>query len=387
MARPVVASYCTTFLKPEMLHIYRQISGLRGFDTFVICKERKSQDRYPFADVEVKPKVRSNFVRRFWLKHVRHEPPIVYRGEYGVLDAIMKRRHADLMHVYFGHTGVHLLPFIERWPRPAVVSFHGMDVQPREDQPGYADRLALLLRTVPLALARSKSLMDRLVELGCPAENVRLNRTGIPMDTFPFLGRQAPADGAWHLVQACRLIEKKGLPATLTAFAGFAARYPLARLTLAGDGPMDAQLRKLAGDLGIGERVDFRGFVGEDELCQLFHHAHIFLHPSQMTADQNQEGIPNAMLEAMATGLPVVATRHGGIPEAVEDGVSGLLVAERDADGLRDHLLALAAEPARWLAMGEAAAKSVRAEFEAGAAIRRLEDVYLEAIAKGKGKP
>ena len=175
-----------------------------------------------------------------------------------------------------------------------------------------------------------------------------------------------------------------GLPATLTAFAGFAARYPMARLTVAGDGPLESQLRVLAGELGVTDRVDFRGFVGEAELCGLFHDAHFFLHPSQMTADHNQEGIPNAMLEAMATGLPVLATRHGGIPEAVEHGVSGLLVEERDADGLRDHLLALAAEPARWTAMGEAAARSVRAEFEAGAAIARLEDVYLEAMAKGK---
>ncbi|MFM7182751.1 MAG: glycosyltransferase [Verrucomicrobiales bacterium] len=384
MPKPVVASYCTTFLKPEMLHIYRQITGLDRYDTFVICKERRCEDRYPFSDIELKPKVRSNFIRRFWLKHILKEPPIVYRGEYGVLDAILKRRHADLLHVYFGHTGVHLLPFIQRWPRPSVVSFHGMDVQPRGDQPGYVERLSTLLREVPLALARSQSLLDRLIELGCPPENVRLNRTGIPMDKFPVVRREVPADGAWHLVQACRLIEKKGLPVTLEAFAGFAARYPKARLTLAGDGPLEARLRARAGEMGIADRVEFRGFLGESDLCRLYHEAHIFIHPSQMTADQNQEGIPNAMLEAMATGLPVLATLHGGIPEAVENGITGLLVPERDADGLRDHLLALAAEPARWIAMGEAAATSVRAEFEASAAIRRLEAVYDEAIEKGK---
>ena len=80
---PTVASYCTTFLKPEMMHIYRQITGLRGFDTFVIAKERQCAERFPFDDVELQPKVRSNFVRRFWLKYVKREPPIVYRGEYG----------------------------------------------------------------------------------------------------------------------------------------------------------------------------------------------------------------------------------------------------------------------------------------------------------------
>ena len=385
MDRPVVASYCTTFLKPEMLHIYRQITGFQRVATFVICRDRLCEDRYPFADVEIKPRVRSNFVRRFWLKYIRREPPIVYRGEYGVLEAILARRHADLMHVYFGHTGVHLLPFLQRWPRPAVVSFHGMDVQPRADQPGYAAALESLLQAVPLVLARSRSLMDRLEALGCPAGKIRLNRTGIPLDKFPFHERTAPAHGAWHLVQACRLIEKKGLPVTLEAFAAFAARHPSARLTIAGDGPLRAALAKQAAALGVADRVRFAGFLDEGALRALFHEAHIFLHPSQITADHNQEGVPNAMLEAMATGLPVLATRHGGIPEAVDHGRTGLLAAERDAAELLDHLLALTGSPDRWAAMGRDASASVRREFDQRASIRRLEDAYFEALALGKG--
>ena len=72
---PTVASYCTTFLKPEMLHIYRQVTGLQRYDTFVVCKERQCEDSYPFDDVEIAPWARSNFVRRFHLKYIRQEPP------------------------------------------------------------------------------------------------------------------------------------------------------------------------------------------------------------------------------------------------------------------------------------------------------------------------
>ena len=94
--RKTVASYCTTFLKPEMLHIYRQVTGLRRFRTFVIARERKGEDRFPFDDVELQPNLRSNFLRRFWLKHIKGAPPIVYRGEYGLIEKILKRRRADL---------------------------------------------------------------------------------------------------------------------------------------------------------------------------------------------------------------------------------------------------------------------------------------------------
>src|SRR6188768_3062141 len=99
-----------------MLHIYRQITGLSRCDTFVICTERQSEELFPMPEngVEQAPGVKSNFLRRFWLKYIKKEPPIVYRGEYGVLARLLGRRHSDLMHVYFGHTGVHLLPFIQR---------------------------------------------------------------------------------------------------------------------------------------------------------------------------------------------------------------------------------------------------------------------------------
>ncbi|MCF6313687.1 MAG: glycosyltransferase, partial [Verrucomicrobiales bacterium] len=386
MSKPVLASYCTTFLKPEMLHIYRQVSSLHKFETFVIAKERRSEDRFPFDAVEIHGKVRSNFIRRFWLKYVKKEPAIVYRGEYRILERALQKHGADLMHVYFGHTGVHLLPFIKRWKHPVVVSFHGMDVQPRADQPGYLDRLKDLLQTLPMVMARSQSLKQRLIDLGCDESKIRLNRTGIPMEGFPVVERPAPQDGAWRLIQACRMVEKKGLDDTLEVFAKLLKSYPQARLTLAGDGPLMQQTVDLAQRLGISERVDFPGFLSSEQLRDLYHEAHIFIHPSRLTEDQNQEGIPNAMLEAMATGLPVVATLHGGIPEAVQQGVTGLLVAERDRDGLLSELEKLVKDDDARQQMGRAAAASMRAEFEQSAQVARLEGYYQELLDDWKGR-
>jgi colanic acid/amylovoran biosynthesis glycosyltransferase len=377
---PTVASYCTTFLKPEMLHIYRQITGLRAWQTFVITKERKCEDLYPMPEgaVELAPAVRSNFIRRFWLKYIKREPPIVYRGEYGVLAKILERRHADVLHVYFGHTGVHLLPFLKRWPGPSVVSFHGMDVQARAHDPSYEPRLRELLQTTTLVLARSNSLLDRLRELGCPESKLRVNRTGIPMDQFAKIARTAPTDGSWRFVQACRLIEKKGLDDALHAFARFVKINPTAHFTIAGEGPLLEPLTKLRDELGLTSNVTFAGFLKGGALCRLYHESHLFIHPSRITEDGNQEGIPNAMLEAMATGLPVIATLHGGIPEAVRNGVTGLLVPERDVDGLFDSMLKLTS--GLWPTMSEAAAADVREQFESTAQIAKLEAVYDEAM-------
>ena len=369
-----------------MLHIYRQVTGLDRWATFVVAKDRREEGRYPFEDVEVPPAVKSNFMRRFWMKYIKKEPPIVYRGEYGALAGVLGRRDADLLHIYFGHTGVHLLPFIRRWPKPVVVSFHGADVRPRADRPGYLDDLKQLLVELPLVMARSESLKARLMDLGCAEEKIRINRTGIPMDAFPVVEREFPGDGNWHFVQACRLIEKKGLRTAFKAFARFAKERAGARFTIAGVGPMQGELEELAGELGVAGKIEFVGFLSEAELGELFASAHAFVHPSQVTEEQDQEGVPNAMLEAMATGLPVLATKHGGIPEAVDDKKAGLLVEERDDVGVAAAMESLAADETLWRALGNSAAVDVRMRFGQAEQIANLERIYDEAVLIHEGK-
>jgi colanic acid/amylovoran biosynthesis glycosyltransferase len=357
MAKRVVASYCTTFLKPEMLHIYRQVRSLHEFDTFVMTKALQNIELFPFRDIELIPKPRSNPLRHGWLKWVKQKPAILYRGEYQMLSKLLERRGADLMHIYFGHTGVHLLPFIERWHKPCVVSFHGADVAEKKDIRDYGPKLKSLFDAVPLVLARSKSLAERLLTLGCPPERLRINRTGVPLHEFPFIRRDAPADGRWRFMQACRLIPKKGVATSLCAFAIFQK------------------------ELGIVSKVHFRGFLSQKELFDLYASSHCFLHPSETPPDQNQEGIPNSILEAMATGLAVLATKHGGIPEAVEEGRSGMLVEERDFEALAAAMKNLVRSPFAFREMGALASESVAANFEQREQIRQLESHYDEAIA------
>lgn len=377
---PVVASYCSTFLKPEMLHIYRQVTGLREFQTFVLTKSHENAETFPFAPVDVLPRPRINFLLRFHRKYLRRMESVFYRGEYDQLCAALDRRRADLMHVYFGHTGVHLLAFIRNWPKPTVVSFHGMDTMLREGDTRYNERLTQLLQSLPMVFARSESLADRLVELGAARERIRINRTGIPMDAFPFSLREPPADGAWHFVQACRLIEKKGLDVTLQAFARFRAEMPNARLTVAGEGRLLENLRELAAQLGIEQAVRFAGFQGQVDLATLYRDAHVFVHPSQTTDGLDQEGVPNAMLEAMATGLPVLATRHGGIPEAVTDGHEGFLTPERDVEGVLASMRTITGDAGLLRQMSGAAGESARERWEQSRAIAQLEGYYRELL-------
>ena len=381
MSRRVIASYCSSFLKPEMLHIYRQVKALRGVRTFVVTKEVQNPERFPFRDIEVIPKRRMNLLRHGWLKFVKRRPPIVYRGEYQTLDSLLERHSADLMHIYFGHTGVHLLPFIQQWDKPCVVSFHGADVALKQDIRDYPTKLRCLFDAVPLVFARSQSLADRLVQLGCPAEKLRINRTGVPLNEFSFVHRQAPQDGKWRIIQACRLIPKKGVATSLRAFAIFKKDNPEAEFYIAGKGPLQPELEMLAAGLGVFRDVHFVGFLSQSKLMELYASSHLFLHPSETPPDQNQEGVPNSILEAMAPGLPVAATKHGGIPEAIDHGRTGWLVPEEDHVALASAMQKIARSPDVLTEMGLRAREAVANRFEQEAQIDQLESFYEEAIA------
>ena len=200
------------------------------------------------------------------------------------------------------------------------------------------------------------------------------------MTEWEFVDRPEPADGAWRLFQACRLIEKKGIDVAIRAFAEIHQRFPNATFRIAGEGPLLEPMEQMAAELGIADAVQFVGFLDQVGLKREMAEAHVFVHPSRIGADGNQEGVPNSMLEAMASGLPVVATHHGGIPEAVEHGVSGWLVQEDDWEGLASGLLSILQDDALRRRLANGAREGVEAKFSRQSQIEALERNYGEVL-------
>jgi colanic acid/amylovoran biosynthesis glycosyltransferase len=366
------------------LHTYRQITALERCRPVVIAQKREQAGRYPFEPIYIVPKPATHFLRRFWFRQMRDVPWQISDRELRALQTILSKTAASLLHIYFGQIAVHLLPLIRSWKKPSIVSFHGADVTVDMNKPAYHEATLRMLDAVKLVLVRSESLRRAVIDLGCDERKIEIQRTGIPLDEFSFRERNfVTAAIEWRFVQAGRLIEKKGLPVTLRAFALFLRQHPNANLTISGEGPLLGQLQKLSGELNIDNRVSFTGFVSQEQLREIYDESHIFLHPSQTGHDGNQEGIPNSMLEAMASGLPVFATQHGGIPEAIENGVSGVLVPERDHEKLAAALLDAVKHPGYLSRTALNGAGFVRKNFDLRPQAQRLEDTYLKIISRG----
>ncbi|HEX4086377.1 MAG TPA: glycosyltransferase [Chthoniobacteraceae bacterium] len=377
--KPIAAQYCATFLKPEMEHIYRQITALRAYQPVVLTQRRENAGRFPFEAVISLRRPWTRELRRFWQKTLLGGPLLISRREARALGGALRHCRASLLHVYFGHIGVHLLPFLQKARLPLIISFHGADAGVDVVKRSHLRPLRRLFDVAALILPRSQAIAEDLIQLGCPPEKIRLHRTGIPLDRFPFTQRYLPENGQWRFFQACRLIPKKGLETTLRAFAQFHRRFPGSRLTIAGEGPLAEPLRDLAAELNVASTVSFPGFVSQAKLRDLFYQSHVFLHPSVTGPNGDREGVPNTILEAMATGLPIAATQHGGIPEAVRHGETGLLVPEQSDGDLAAAMLSMASDPAQFSAMSANAARTVAAEWEIHAQTRLLEALYDEA--------
>jgi|CXWL01.1.fsa_nt_gi colanic acid/amylovoran biosynthesis glycosyltransferase len=247
---------------------------------------------------------------------------------------------------------------------PIATVFHGKDMS------AYLDRrpnaYAHLLRHGDLHLPISDVWREKLLGLGAPVERTLVHRMGVDVSRFVEAPRTLAAGEPVRFIGVGRMVEKKGFDDAIAAFAAFRAApgAPSATLTLIGDGALRASLEAQARGLGLGGAVRFAGLLPHAKVAEELARAHVFVLSSRTARSGDMEGIPVALMEAMAQGMPALATRHSGTPELVEHDVSGLLCAEGDRAGLAANMGAMARAPERWPAMGAAGAAKVRAEFD-----------------------
>jgi colanic acid/amylovoran biosynthesis glycosyltransferase len=284
------------------------------------------------------------------------------------LAAFRRTRPAVVMAEY-GTTGVYIMEACRVAKVPLVVHFHGYDASVRQvletNQAAYRE----MFRSAAAVVAVSRAMEARLLAIGAPRESLHYNPCGVDVANF---GGATPANSAPTFVAVGRFVEKKAPHLTLLAFAEVVRRHPEARLRMIGDGPLKPVCEDLAHGLGIKDAVTFLGPQPPEVVQREMREARAFVQHSVEAASGDCEGTPVAVLEAGASGLPVIATRHAGIPDVVVEGRTGLLVDERDVRGMAEHMCRLVADPNYADELGRAARDRIGHEFTMDRSIDRL---------------
>jgi colanic acid/amylovoran biosynthesis glycosyltransferase len=277
----------------------------------------------------------------------------------------MQKDPYDIIHCHFGPVGNHILRLKEMGAITGklITTFHGYDISTYlEDKDAriYED----LFSEGDLFLPISRRWKQKLIELGCKEDKIKVHRMGVDLSKFQLCTRSISKNKTVNILTVARLVEKKGIEYGIMAVAKLLKNYPDVVYRIAGDGPLREELEDLIHHLKVDENVHLLGPAEQHEIVDLMINSDILLAPSVTAKDGDQEGIPVVLMEAFATGLPIISTYHSGIPELVQDGISGFLVSERDIEGLCEKLIDLISKSELRLEMGLAGRKCVEAEYD-----------------------
>ena len=295
------------------------------------------------------------------------------------------KKSYDIIHCQFGTVsfrGISFRNLIQNLTgsQPKLITtFRGYDISYILQEKGdrFYDRL---WKTGDLFLANCEFFKQRVIELGGSSQKTFVHRSGLDCNKFIFTPRHPSPDGKVRIVTTGRLVEKKGIEYAIRAVAKQAKISPNIEYNIIGDGYLKADLMQLIQELNIGEIVKLLGWKNEQEIIEILDRCHIFIAPSVTAKNGDQDAPINVLKEAMAMGLPVISTYHGGIPELVEDGISGFLVPERDSEALAEKLAYLIEHPKIWLQMGKAGRAHVEEKYDINKLNDELVTIYEQLL-------
>lgn len=335
----IVTPQFPKFIQPFILN---QITGLidRGHSVTILAQSRK--DEYIHPDVE-----KYQLLQKTYYKSL---PP--------------ELRTFDIILCNWGPSGLRALDLVKRGRLKGklITCFRGDDISKRiVKQP---DMYNELFREGDLFLTVCEAFKSRLIDMGCDKRKILVHHSAINLSDFDYRERYYTKGDHIKIVFVGRLVEKKGIEYAIRSVAGIVNKYPYVQFDIIGGGPLEKAYTKLIKELGVGDNIRLLGWIAHHEIVTYLNDAHIFLFPAITAQNGDQEGIPNALKEAMAVGLPSISTYHSGIPELIDNGVSGFLVSESSVEELTERIEYMIEHPEMWPVMSHAAREKVEQEHD-----------------------
>ncbi len=360
------AHYASSYLPLTENWIYRIVTCVTKTTPIFLSRKKQNLQLYPFSSLYS--------LQDFSLP--RQYSEILFFKLFGYFlyfKRICKQKGIQLLHVHFGYHGVKLMGLAKTLDIPMICSFYGDDAFARHHRYKYKN----LFREVDLLLVLGPYMKQQLVSLGCNPDKIVVHHMGVDMGAIKYVQRIHHGNKI-RLMMSSSLLPKKGITVALSALAAL-KNYEF-HLDIIGDGPLRDALKAQAVRDGLEDRITWHGYQPYQYVIETAYSCDVFILSSLTTENDNKEGTPMAIVDAMATGMAVVSTKHSDIPEIVKDGEHGYLAEENNVESLRQCLEQIFKHPEKIPVFSQQARAHVEKEFNAEIQGERLEALYARLV-------
>lgn len=388
-----VVAFLERYLQPDQTFIFRQMSGLPSCAVRYVARYRVPQHPYSEEKVHYFGSARADKQgviawRLFRLQQIAtRRYTWLTRNESRRLARLVMEFGPDVVHAHWAPDAMLVAPLCREHRIPLLVHFHGYDASRLMRDRIYVANVRKLLRERAVAVTVAESMRQRLLSLGVGKDRIHCHYTGVPEEYFVPGVRCAPEPGRFVLLQVGRLAETKGHRYAVAAMAAARRSVDGLRLRIVGDGELERDIRIQIDALGMTRSIEIVGRLSPTAIIKEMRQADALMLPSCTASDGCMEGLPNVAVEAMAAGLPVIGTRHSGIPEALRYRERGWLAPEADPEALADRIQRLASDQDLWTRLSEEGRQIARTDFHLPTQNAKLEALYASLVSSVRTTP
>lgn len=292
----------------------------------------------------------------------------------------LKNNKVDLVWANYGMAGAHMVSPSKDLNIPLITIFHGHDATDKKFLKEYQKKYLKLFKYASFIIAVSEEMKKRLLNIGANPDTIRVIPYGIDITKFK---PQTKVVEEKSFLAVGRFTAKKGPLYTIRAFHQVLQKHPEATLTMVGKkSGLYTECNNLVTELGIENSVNFTGILNQDEVSELMQSSFAYVQHSIIAPNGDMEGTPLSILEAGASGIPIVSTRHAGIKEAVVHKSTGFLVDEKDIDNMAKYMIELCDNPEKAKEYGLNGRKHVEQNYYEKEQVKKYYELIKEAVAK-----
>jgi colanic acid/amylovoran biosynthesis glycosyltransferase len=374
--QPVCAHYVSSYLPLTENWIYRVLINRQRVKPIMLSRKKENLKLFPLENIFSLSDL--NVIRRY-------AEILFFRvtGYFNFFKQVCLQNKVDILHVHFGYHGVKFQGLKQTLKIPLVCSFYGDDAFSYPQRKGYAKKYLSLFNTADRILVLGPYMKSELMKLGCPEDKLVIQHLGIDSSKIEFKKREVKPNEPIRFLFASSFLEKKGIVLAIKALASFKDKIDFT-VDIIGDGPLRKQIESEIEIGGIQDRVTLHGYRPYDFVIEMAYQCQVFIQASLTGSQNNKEGTPMAIVDAMATGMAVISTRHSDIPEIVKDGVSGYLANENDVENLKECIQKIIDAPELVSEFSKNARTWIEQEFDAAKQTQKLEQLYISLMNRVK---